>query len=49
MSRKETHMIRSHRSKRSYKPTNKTILNMEAKKRKKFHGLIRGMMSKFTY
>ena len=49
MSRKETHMIRSHRSKRNYKPTNKTILNKEAKARKKFHGLLRGMMGKFTY
>lgn len=49
MSRKETHIIRSHRSKRSYKPTNKTILNMEAKKRKKISGLIRGMMGKWTY
>lgn len=49
MSRKETHMIRSHRSMRSYKPTNKTILNREAKKRKKISGLIRGMMGKWTY
>lgn len=49
MSRKVTHMIRSHRSMRSYKPTNKTILNKEAKKRKKISGLIRGMMGRFTY
>ena len=27
MSRKEIHMIRSHRSRSGYKPTNKTILN----------------------
>ena len=49
MSGKKTKKIRSHRSRRRYKPMNKTILNREAKKRKKFHGLIRGMMGRFTY
>lgn len=49
MSRKETHMIRSHRSRSGYKPTNKTILNKEAKRRKKISSLIRGMMGKWTY
>lgn len=47
MSRKETHMIRSHRSMRNYKPVNKTMLNKAAKERKKFHGFLRGMVSKY--
>ena len=49
MSRKETHMIRSHRSRNSYKPTNKTILNKEAKKRRQINKYITGMMSRMTY
>ena len=49
MSRKEIHMIRSHRSKRSYKPTNKTILNREAKRRRHVNKFITGMMSRMTY
>ena len=49
MSRKEIHMIRSHRSKRSYKPTNKAILNMEAKRRRQINKYITGMMSRMTY
>ena len=49
MSRKKTHMIRSHRSKSSYKPTNKTILNKEAKRRRQINKYITGMMSRMTY
>jgi len=49
MSRKETHMIRSHRSKSGYKPTNKTILNKEAKRRRHVNKYLMGMMSRMTY
>lgn len=49
MSRKETHMIRSHRSKSGYKPTNKTMLNAAAKKRRQINKYITGMMSRMTY
>ena len=42
MSRKETHMIRSHRSRSGYKPTNKTILNKEAKRRRQINKYLNG-------
>lgn len=45
MSSRQTHMIRSHRSLRSYRPTNKTILNRNAKRRKQINKYIRGNMS----
>lgn len=48
MSRKETHMIRSHRSRSGYKPTNKTILNKEAKRRRHVNKYLMGMMSRMT-
>ena len=49
MSRKETHMIRSHRSMRGYKPTNKTMLNAAAKRRRHVNKYLMGMMSRMTY
>jgi hypothetical protein len=36
------HKIRSSRAKRSYKRTNKQIVNKDAKRRKKIGGFIRG-------
>lgn len=37
-----THMIRSHRLRRSYKPTNKTIQNRAAAKRRQISRTLRG-------
>lgn len=43
MSRESTHTIRSHRSKRTYKPVNKTMRHKEAKSRKSRRKLLAGM------
>ena len=42
MTGKKKKMARSHRSRRSYKPTNKAILNREATKRRQISRAVRG-------
>ena len=49
MSKASTHAARSRRSKRRYKPTNKTILNKEAKKRNATNAYFRGIMRSITF
>lgn len=44
MSGARTHMIRSHRSKRSYKPVNKAMVNKAAKIRRKYRLNLRGLL-----
>ena len=41
-------MIRSHRSRRRYKPMNKTILNREAKTRRIYNRMLDGMFKKMA-
>ena len=45
MTGKKKKMIRSHRSLRAYKPTNKAILNREASKRRQISRTVRGAMA----
>lgn len=45
MTGKKKRMIRSHRSLRAYKPTNKAILNREASKRRQISRTVRGAMA----
>lgn len=45
MSGAKTHMVRSHRSKRSYKPVNKAMVNKAAQVRRKHRLNLRGLMS----
>ena len=49
MSKASTHAARSHKTKRRYKPTNKTILNKEAKKRHATASYFRGIMRSITF
>ena len=46
MSGKKKKMIRSHRSRRRYKPMNKAILNREAKTRRIHNRMLDGMFKK---
>lgn len=48
MSGARTHMIRSHRSKRSYKPVNKAMVNKAAQIRRKYRLNLRGLLGSIT-